>query len=67
MAQVNYTVIPVNTDNVGLEDLSVQDKNVLDSYKINSSFDQSKHRIELHIYGLDGTLLFSLEDRKSVV
>jgi len=59
MAEINYTVLQSTLDGVGYENYSAQDRSVVDSFEINSAYDESNHNIELHIYGLDGTLLDS--------
>jgi len=59
MAEINYTVLQSTLDGVGYENYSAEDRSVVDSFEINSAYDESKHNIELHIYGLDGTLLDS--------
>ena len=59
MAETRYTVRQSSLDNVGYEDYSPEDRSVVESFAINSSFDEASHNIELHIYGLDGTLLDS--------
>ena len=59
MAEIKYTVIPSNLINVGYEDLSTEDKSIAQSLLLNSSFDETLHKVELHIYSLDGALLYS--------
>lgn len=59
MAETKYTVVQTTLDGVGYENFTEQDRSVVDSFEINSAFDESKDTIELHIYGLDGTLLDS--------
>jgi len=59
MAEIKYTVIPSNLVNVGYEDLSTEDKSIAQSLLLNSSFDETLHKVELHIYSLDGALLYS--------
>lgn len=59
MAETRYTVLQSTLDGVGYENYSTEDRSVVDSFVINSAYDQAKHNIELHIYGLDGTLLDS--------
>lgn len=59
MAQLTYNIIPVNLTGVGYEDISAEDKALAQALLLNSSFDESTHRVEFHIYGLDGSLLYS--------
>jgi len=59
MAETRYTVLQSTLDGVGYENYSAEDRSVVDSFVINSAYDEAKHNIELHIYGLDGTLLDS--------
>jgi len=59
MAETRYTVIQSTLDGVGYENYSADDRSVVDAFNINSAFDEATHNIELHIYGLDGTLLDS--------
>jgi len=59
MAEIKYTVVQSTLDGVGYENFTEQDRSVVDSFEINSAFDESRDNIELHIYGLDGTLLDS--------
>lgn len=57
MAQIEYIVTPVTTVTTGFETISAQDSSVINPFTVSSAFDQSKHRIELSIYDLSGTLL----------
>jgi len=59
MAEIKYTVVQSTLDGVGYENFTEQDRSVVNSFEINSAFDESRDNIELHIYGLDGTLLDS--------
>lgn len=59
MAQITYNTIPVGLTGVGYEDISAEDKALAQSLLLNSSFDETTHRIEFHIYGLGGSLLYS--------
>ena len=59
MAETRYTVVQSTLDGVGYENYSAADRSVVDSFVINSAFDEASNNIELHIYGLDGTLLDS--------
>ena len=59
MAETRYTVVQSTLDGVGYENYSADDRSVVDAFNINSAFDEAAHNIELHIYGLDGTLLDS--------
>lgn len=59
MAETRYTVLQSTLDGVGYENYSTEDRSVVDSFVINSAYDEAKHNIELHVYGLDGTLLDS--------
>ena len=59
MAEIKYTTIQTTLDGVGYENYSEQDRSVVDSFVINSAFDEARNTIELHIYGLEGTLLDS--------
>ena len=57
MAETKYIVTEIVPTNVGVEDISSVDRSIVSSYKINSSFDQTQHKVELSIYSLDGNLL----------
>lgn len=59
MAETRYTVVQSTLDGVEYENYSADDRSVVDAFVINSAFDEAVHNIELHIYGLDGTLLDS--------
>lgn len=59
MAQIKYNTIPVSLTGVGYEDISTEDRALAQALLLNSNFDESSHRIEFHIYGLDENLLYS--------
>lgn len=39
--------------------LTLEDRNLVQTYRLDSSFDTTKDRVELHLYTLNGQLLFS--------
>ena len=57
MPQVNYIVR--NVDPVGFETISQNDAKVVGKFPINSAFNPKEHKIEIHIFSLDGELLDS--------
>ena len=57
MPQTNYTVNLINPE--GLETFSAKDKEIVDSFTINSEFKAFQNRIEYHVYSLDGEILLS--------
>ena len=60
MADINYTVnqdIPENIE--GFEQYSQEDRNLISSFQINSTFDPEKNYSELHILSLSDELLES--------
>ncbi len=61
MADITYTVNQDNPDNIqGFEQFSQADKNLVDSYAINSLFDSNKNTIELNILSLADELIESI-------
>lgn len=58
MATYNYNIseIPVEFTNQEVT-ISQQDSNLIETFDINSKFNQSKHRVDLFIYSLDNQLL----------
>lgn len=46
-------------DETGLVELFSTDKDLVDEFKINTSFLPSKHTVEQHVYSIDGTLIES--------
>ena len=59
MAKIEYSVQRLDVDNLTL---SSRDSELIESFKINSSFDLNSFKIELHIFSLDGRLLKSNSD-----
>ena len=57
---IQYTISPINP--IGLENFSKEDIKVVDSFKVNETFDAFQHKIELHVYGDDETLIDSIYD-----
>ena len=58
MANINYIVnqlLPSDTPEVDF--VNEQEKQLIDQFAINSSFDQTKHRVLLNIYSTDNILL----------
>ena len=66
MATINYTVFPGNLTEAGVETFSTQDLSVVDSFNINSSYDQEKHIVELHISDITQTHLFENRNYRGV-
>ena len=63
MAEFKYKFYQVNPQYVtSPETYSEEDKNLVDTFEVNSSFNQKQDFIELHYYGLDGNLLESVYD-----
>jgi hypothetical protein len=63
MAEINYTAnrdIPENI--AGVERYSTEDTQLISSFEVNSSFDPSKHVVELHLLSLSDDILFSEYD-----
>ncbi|QQO91841.1 hypothetical protein immuto35A_161 [Flavobacterium phage vB_FspM_immuto_3-5A] len=63
MAEIKYTAnrdIPENI--AGVEKYSAEDTQLISSFEINSSFDPSKHVVELHLLTLNDEVLFSEYD-----
>ena len=58
MANYTYNISEIPVDFVS-QDVTIKenDKKLIDSFDINTLFDQSKHRIDLFVYSLDDTLL----------
>ena len=60
MSKYNYTFSEVDINSISEQDsLSVKDASLVESFTINSKFDQLRDFIELHYYSLDGRLLLS--------
>ena len=59
MAKIEYSVQRLDVDNLTL---SSRDSELIESFKINSSFDLNSFKIELHIFSLDSRLLKSNSD-----
>lgn len=60
MADINYTVNQELPENIeGFEQYSQEDKNLINSFQINSSFNPEKNFSELHILSLSDELLES--------
>ena len=63
MAEIKYTAkrdIPGNI--AGVERYSTEDTQLISSFEVNSSFDTSKHVVELHLLSLSDDILFSEYD-----
>jgi hypothetical protein len=63
MAEIKYTAnrdIPENI--AGVEKYSTEDTQLISSFEINSSFNPSKHVVELHLLTLNDEVLFSEYD-----
>ena len=61
MADITYTVNQDDPNNIdGFEQFSQADKNLVDSYVINSLFDSNKNTVELHILSLADELISSI-------
>jgi hypothetical protein len=60
MADITYTVTDSSPEQIsGFEQYSESDKNLIESYQINSLFDPEKHFSEIHIYSTANDLLES--------
>lgn len=60
MPQIKYNTYQIQPDSgTGYEDLSAVDKTLISNFQVNSLFDSKSHRVELHIYSLDGELIES--------
>jgi hypothetical protein len=66
MATINYTVFPGDLTEAGVETFSTQDLSVNESFNINSSYDQEKHIVELHISDITQTHLFENRNYRGV-
>jgi len=66
MATINYTVFPGDLTEAGVETFSPQDLSVNQSFNINSSYDQEKHVVELHISDITQTHLFENRNYRGV-
>lgn len=62
MSKTNYIVSKGFPDELEIytRNLSPKDKNLVDSFYLNSSFKPEKHTIEMHVYGLNDERLFSV-------
>lgn len=63
MAEIKYTAnrdIPENI--AGVEKYSIEDTQLISSFEVNSSFDTSRHFVELHLLSLSDDILFSEYD-----
>ena len=66
MAEINYIAnrdIPENI--AGVERYSTEDTQLISSFEVNSSFDTSRHVVELHLLSLSDEILFSEYDYRS--
>ena len=60
MADIVYTVNQQSTEFIaGFEQLTPSDKGLLNTFQLNSAFDNTKHFVELHILDLSDTLVES--------
>lgn len=66
MATINYTVFPGDLTEAGVETFSTQDLSVNESFNINSSYDQERHIVELHISDITQTHLFENRNYRGV-
>ena len=67
MAGYKYTFYNIDPYLVTSPDnYSEEDNNLVESFKVNSSFNQAKNFIETHYYSLDGQVLKSIEDNTNI-
>lgn len=69
MADNKYTVTPTPVDGISqYEKYSAEDRNLIESFEINSAFNTTKNIAELHVYSSGNTLLRSVTnyDRYSI-
>lgn len=58
MANTKYIVnLLLPTDTPEVDFVSEQEKQLIDQFSVNSLFDQTKHKVVLNVYSLDGILL----------
>jgi hypothetical protein len=63
MAEINYIASRDIPENIaGVERYSTEDTQLISSFEVNSSFDTSKHVVELHLLTLSDEILFSEYD-----
>ena len=63
MPKINYNIIPV--DPIGLEVFSDKDVQVVEQFKVNTTYDAIQHKIELHVYTEDSLLIDSYYDYRN--
>jgi hypothetical protein len=67
MAETTYTVLQLDTSTFEpIQSFSSNDTGIVESFVINSLFDQSKHNVEVHFYSLDNILLESIPNFEQV-
>ena len=60
MATVNYSILPADTSNLGVETYLTSDTALINSFQINSRYDLNQHFIEAHVYSLTNERLTSV-------
>ena len=61
MSTTKYIVTQVPSSKItDVKNIAPQDSNLIDSFEVSSTYNQSVHNIELHFYAFDGTLLQSI-------
>lgn len=63
MPKINYNILPV--DPIGLEVFSDKDVQVVEQFKVNTTYDAIQHKIELHVYTEDNLLIDSYYDYRN--
>ena len=67
MAGYKYTFFNIDPNLViSPDNYSEEDNSLVESFKVNSSFNQAKNFIETHYYSLDGQVLKSIEDNTNI-
>lgn len=67
MQKYNYKYYPISASAFEEDSLySVQDSDLLETFQVNSSFNQAENFIETHFYSFDGTLLDSIYDNTNI-
>lgn len=67
MAKITYTVLQLDTSTFEpIQSFSSNETGIIESFVINSLYDQSKHNVEVHFYTLDGTLIESVPNFQEV-
>jgi len=63
LPKINYNILPV--DPIGLEVFSDKDVQVVEQFKVNTTYDAIQHKIELHVYTEDSLLIDSYYDYRN--